>query len=142
VAETGFGRKGLEHRRIRFLELEEQRIVVLVAHEQEHHRLGAHGAHADHLAREVHEPVARQQLAPVGLQRRAVLRKGLGELLGDLLGLGISHDQGRLELDSPGPVDLLGEARERPEVRVRACLVDCLLCQLQPLLVYFLSYEL
>jgi pimeloyl-ACP methyl ester carboxylesterase len=59
VAEAAFRRERLEHRPMRFLELEEQRVVVLVAHQQEHERLGAHGAHADHLACEVHEAVAR-----------------------------------------------------------------------------------
>ena len=60
-----------EHRRVRLLELQEQRVVLAVAHQQDHHRLGPDRADADDLAREVLVVVVVEHDAPIGISERA-----------------------------------------------------------------------
>ena len=55
-----------EHGRFRFLDLQEQRVVVAVAHQQDHERLGPDRADADDLAREVHVVVMVEHETPLG----------------------------------------------------------------------------
>ena len=55
-----------EHGRVRFLDLQKQRVVVAVAHQQDHERLGSDRADADDLAREVHVVVMVEHQTPLG----------------------------------------------------------------------------
>ena len=63
VLELARGQEPLEHRGLRLLDLQEQRVPFVAADEQDHPRPGAHAADADDLAGEVDELVAREQLA-------------------------------------------------------------------------------
>ena len=62
----------LEHRRLRLLELEEQRVVVVAADQEQDPGAGADAADADDLPGGVHVPVALEQVAPVARQRAPV----------------------------------------------------------------------
>jgi len=76
------GERG-QHRFLRLLELQEQRLVRGVAEQQEDERLGADRAHADHLAGEVAEVEAVQHLTAVGRQGLQVLGDRVAQLLDD-----------------------------------------------------------
>ena len=58
-----------EHRRARLLDLQEQRIVLAIAHQQEHHGLGPDRADADDLARDIRVVVVIEHDAPIGRER-------------------------------------------------------------------------
>ena len=62
----------LEHRRLRFLELEEQRIAVIAADHEQDPGAGTDAADADDLPGGMHVPVALEQMAPVARQRAPV----------------------------------------------------------------------
>ena len=70
-------RVGSEHRRAGLLDLQEQRIVVAVAHQQDHQRLGPDRADADDLAREVLVVVVVEHDAPIGAPGSARSREAL-----------------------------------------------------------------
>ena len=55
-----------EHGRVRLLDLQEQRVVVAVAHQQDHERLGPDRADADDLAGEIHVVVVVEHETPLG----------------------------------------------------------------------------
>ena len=62
----------LEHRRGRFLDLQEQRVLLVAALEQDDERPGADAADAHDLAGHVDDLEALEQMAPVVLQRGPV----------------------------------------------------------------------
>ena len=62
----------LQHRGIGLLDLQEERVGVVLAEHEEDPAAGADAAHADDLARQVDHPVALEQVAPVGLEAVAV----------------------------------------------------------------------
>ncbi|HSS59460.1 MAG TPA: hypothetical protein VLK59_15710 [Solirubrobacteraceae bacterium] len=118
-----------EHRGIRLLDLEEQRIVRRVAHQQDHHRLVPDGADAGDLAREVLVVVAVQHHAPVRRQGPGVVGQSLPDDLLEVVGpgLGRPHDHRWLLLDPVAAVDALRELRQRAQARPRLRLGDGLL---------------
>jgi hypothetical protein len=61
-----------QDRGLRFLELEEQRVVLVAAHHQQDPGPGTHAADTDDLSGGMHVPVALQQVAPVARQRGCV----------------------------------------------------------------------
>ena len=62
----------LEHRRLRLLDLEEERVVVVPAEQQDDPAAGADAADADDLAGDVDQPELLEQVAAVALQRAPV----------------------------------------------------------------------
>jgi hypothetical protein len=58
--------EGLQHRRAGLLRLQEQRVAVVVAEQQQHEGARADAAHPHDLARGVDEPVLVQQQPPPG----------------------------------------------------------------------------
>ena len=70
---------GRQHRRLGLLDLEEQRIVVVDALQQDDPAARADAAHAHHLARRVDDAIARQQRAAVERQRIDIGRSMLFE---------------------------------------------------------------
>ena len=64
-------RIGREHGRVGLLDLQEQRVILAVAHQQQHERLGPDRADADDLPREIRVVVVVQHDTPVGRQRVA-----------------------------------------------------------------------
>ena len=82
LLEPALAEERLEHRLLRLLELEEQRIGVVAAHEEQDPGAGPNAADADDLARRVDVPVALQQLAPVLRQAELV---GADHALHDVL---------------------------------------------------------
>ena len=69
---AALGQVVLQHRRGGFLDLEEQRVVLVAALQQDDERAGADAADADDLAGHVDELEALQQLAPIVRQGRPV----------------------------------------------------------------------
>ena len=67
----------LEHRGLRLLQLQEQRILAVAADQQGDPGARADAADADHLAREVDQLELLEQHAPVVLERVAVGAQGL-----------------------------------------------------------------
>ena len=65
VCELALAEERLEHRRLRLLELEEERVVVVAAEQQHDARPRADAADADDLARGVDVAVALEQAAAV-----------------------------------------------------------------------------
>jgi len=104
------GERG-QHRFLRLLELEEQRLVRAVPEEQEDVGLGADRAHPDHLAGEVAEVEAAQHLPAVGRQRLQVLGHRVAQLIDDagfLLDTEPDHHR-RHRLDPVLPVHQVAE---------------------------------
>ena len=60
--------KRLEHRPLRLFELEEQRIIVVAADEEQDPGAGSDASDADDLPRGVHVSVALEEVAPVSRQ--------------------------------------------------------------------------
>ena len=130
-ARTGIRR---EDRRVRLLDLEEQRVVLGVAHEEDHERLGPDRSDADDLPREVLEVVVVEHETPVRIHGLGVVEQALAdELLGGLgRVLRRAHDHRRLLPDAiAAAVHALGEFLERPEARAPAGLREVLLRLLQ-----------
>ena len=88
VAEGAPQDEGLQHRGLRLLRLEEERIATVAPHQQDDPRPGAHAAHPDHLAREVDDLIAGEQAADVRAQRGAVAPDDGADRGGQALGLG------------------------------------------------------
>ena len=114
-------RVGGEHRGVRLLDLQEQRIVLAVAHQQDHHRLGPDRADADDLAREILVVVVVEHDAPIGAQRARIVGESLADDLLEVVGhrLGRAHDHRRLLLDPVAAVDRLRVLRQRAQARSR-----------------------
>ena len=72
VAVLALADEALQHRRLRLLDLQEQRVLVVDAEEQGDPGLGADAAHANDLARQIDEPELLKQVAAVGLERPLV----------------------------------------------------------------------
>ena len=72
LGERALAQERLEHRRLRLLELQEQRIVVVAAEHQDDPGARAHAADADDLAGRVDVAIALEQPPPVGAQRPPV----------------------------------------------------------------------
>ena len=130
MANVALAEERLQHRRLRLLELQEERVVA-VATEQEHDEgAGADAADTDDLASGVHVAVALEQLAPVARQRPAVgANHASEEVLEIVRALGPGevldrHDHGRVADDVRLAVHDLGQLRERLQAVLRACLGD------------------
>jgi hypothetical protein len=108
----------LEDRGLRLLELEEERVVVVAAHEQCDPGSGPHAHDPHHLASEVHEAVARQQALAIGGERCAVLAQALVGPFGEsgrlVRGqeLGDGDDERRVAQDARFAVHLVGQLVE------------------------------
>ena len=76
----------LEHRCRRFLDLEEQRVLLVASLEQDDVGAGADAADADDLACDVDEPKPLEQVAAIVLQRLAVGAELFVEPFLDLVG--------------------------------------------------------
>ena len=72
VAVLALADEPLEHRRLRLLDLQEQRVLVVDAEEERDPGAGADAADADDLAGQVDEPELLEQVAAVGLERPPV----------------------------------------------------------------------
>ncbi len=109
----------LEHRLLRLLELQEQRILAVAAEKQGNPRSRPDAADAHDLPREVRQLELLEQLAPVVIERHAIDPDQLAQLVHPLLLLSPwdehaeRHDQRRLIDDLGRSVDLLRELRER-----------------------------
>ena len=130
VRELALGEVGLEDRRLGFLDLQEERVVVVAADQEGYPRARADAADPDDLAGQLDEAVLREQVAPVAGQGCLVgthdTRDGLEEVL--VVGLGEQlpgRDQQRRVADEPElTVDDPGELRLGLEPVLGLGLVD------------------
>src|SRR5262245_11137878 len=76
--------EGGQHRLLRLLQLQEQRLIGAVTEQQHDERLGSDRPDADDLAREVAEVVMPQHLAPIRFQRVQVACDGAAQLSEDV----------------------------------------------------------
>ncbi len=72
LVELALADKGLEHRRFGLFRLEEERVVAVATGEQEDPGSGADAADADHLAAEVDDLIALEQLLTLVRESLAV----------------------------------------------------------------------
>ena len=75
--------ESLQHRRLRLLDLQEQRVLLVDAEEEHDPGAGADAADPDHLTGEVDEPELLEQVAAVGLERPAVGADQVADLVLD-----------------------------------------------------------
>src|SRR5436190_12985255 len=80
MAELALPQVRLEHGNLRLLDLEEQRVVVVAAEQQDDPRSCPDAADADDLPRDVDEAIALEQLPAVVLEGAAVLAEHRGQL--------------------------------------------------------------
>ena len=122
IGEGSLSEERLQHRVLRLLELEEERILVVPAQQQDDPRLRTHAADSDDLARDVRIAEALQQLPAVDLDRASVRLEDVLQRLGqspatarreELLN---RDDQRRVADDASLAVDDLGQLGERPEI--------------------------
>ena len=122
VGEGARAQVGLQHRRERLLDLEEQRIrslVGAVAVEEADEAAGADTADADHLHRQVAEGVAADQVAPLLGDRLQIARHHAVELGDDLRVVVDPGHERRHVTDDVAPVDHLGELQQRLDAVVQ-----------------------
>ena len=81
----------LEHRLRGLLDLEEERVALVAAEQQEDPAARADAAHSDDLTREIDETEAFQQVLPVRLQRAPVQAEDLRDAFHDLLAVPASR---------------------------------------------------
>ena len=114
VAELALAEERLEHRRLRLLHLQEERIVVVAAEEEQDEGPGPDAADADDLAGGIDEPEPLEQMAAVARQGLPVLADdvpaGLQGLLAALEELRHRDDQRRVAGDPRLAVDDAGSA--------------------------------
>ena len=126
----------LEHRRLRLLDLEKQRVCLVTPEQQSDPGPGAHASHAHHLAGKVGHGELLEQLAPVIVERLPVkAQQPLKQLQHRLLLVGRhvglqGHDQRRLVDDPRLPVDHVRQLGERRHAVPGAGLGDDLLAAL------------
>jgi hypothetical protein len=72
MVERALAKERLEHRRLRLLDLQEQRIGLVAAEHEHDPGARADAAHADHLARRVRIPIPLEQPPAVGAEGPAV----------------------------------------------------------------------
>ena len=124
----------LEHRRLGLLELQEQRIVVVAAEQQQDPGAGPDAADADDLAGRVDVAEPLEQLSAVAGQGRAVVADEVRSVSSSgLMLFGVEQlvdrdDQRRVVADPGLAVDGLGQLREGLETVLRTRLGDVLLC--------------
>ena len=129
VRELALPEERLEHRRLGLLELEEQRIVVVLAEQKADPGARADTPDADHLPGRVNVPVALEQLPPVAGERPPVgadhavqeLVQAIRLIAGDVLD---RHDQRRITGDPRFAVDDRRQLAERLHAVLRASLGD------------------
>ena len=114
-------RVGGENRLLGLLELEEERILIAVTHQQHHEGLRADRTNADDLARNVGATVAADYDPAVGLKRLEVVAEGLVDKLVKLLHHPERdrHDDRRVGLDLEAIIGLLGKSIQRTKVSLR-----------------------
>ncbi len=125
VGELALAQERLQHRGLRLLALQEQRVLVVAAQHQHHPRARAHAAHPHHFARQVHVAVVLQQLLAVALQARPV---GAQEVVHPLMKFFRlhpwqqvldTHQQGRVADDLGRAIHRVREPREGARVVLR-----------------------
>ncbi len=120
----------LEHRGAGLLDLQEQRVAGVPPDEQRHPAAGADAADSHHLAGDVDEPVAIEQLPSVGRQALAVAGERLTDPLGQhLTVLGAEEivdplQHGRVVEEAQFTVHDRGQLGQRLEAGLRAGLAD------------------
>ena len=87
VSELALADVGLEHRGLGLLGLQEERVLAVAAHHQQHPGARSDAADPDHLAGHLDEPVAVEEVAAVALEALAVTAEHLEDPLLELLGL-------------------------------------------------------
>ena len=125
LANSLLPRNALQHRSLRLLELEEERIVAVATEQQHDVGARADAADTDHLARSVRVAVALQELAPITRQRPAI---GADDDAQEVFGLVCAitqdvfdrSDHGRVADDARLTVDDLRQLRERLQTVLRA----------------------
>ena len=130
---AALGQVVLEHRGGRFLDLQEQRILLVAALEQDDERSGADAADPDHLAGHVDDLEALQKRPPVILQGVAVRAELLVDDTLELIDRRTDargehaqrYDDRRLIDDPVAAVDLLGELRQRLQAVTAAAPCPC-----------------
>src|SRR4029077_18506073 len=115
---AGAGEPG-QHRLLRLLHLQEQRLVGSVADQQHDERLSSDRPDADNLAREVAEVVAPQHLPPIGLYRVLVQRDSATQFFQDARVTldREADDHRRSRADTVLSLHLVAHPQEGPEAR-------------------------
>src|SRR6185312_8308969 len=118
------------------LDLQKERVLTVAAHHQGHPVAGADAPDPDHLAGQIDEPVAVEEMATVPLEALAVAHEQLLDPLLELVALIVGDqlagwdEQGWIADDPRLAVDLVHEPVERLEAvlrfRLRRSLVRCL----------------
>ncbi len=125
LGEPALAQEGFEHRSLRLLELQEQRVAVVASKEKEDPGAGADASDTDHLPRRVNVPVALEKLSPIGWQG---LRIGVDHAANDPVEVGLlgarqhvldRRDQGWIADDPQLAVDGSTELGERPDAVLR-----------------------
>src|SRR4051812_14975835 len=128
VREGALAQERLEHGRLRLLELQDERVGVVAAEQEDDPGAGPHAADAYHLARRVHVAIALQQPPPIGGERAPVGADDRADEVLHLLALDPGHDvldrddERRVADDPELAVDDLGQLRERSRAVLRPCL--------------------
>src|ERR1700722_39738 len=119
---------GLEHRSDGPLHLQHERSPAVTADEQQHPGAGADAADADDLARHVHEPVAREQIAAVLIEarhvgvERAAHVVDVAPLAGWIDQLAQRHEERRHAAEPELAIDALGQLLDGAQAGLAACL--------------------
>ena len=95
VAVLALADESLQHRRLRLLDLQEQRVFVVDAEEERDPGAGADAADPDDLAGQVDEPELLQQVATVGLERAPVGADQVADLALDRVALHLRRERAR-----------------------------------------------
>ena len=132
VGELALAEERLEHRGLRLLRLQEQRVVAVAAEHQDDPGAGADAADADDLAGGVDEAEPLEQATAVAGEGAPVLADQVPEPILDVRGLlgadklGDRDDQRRIADDPRLAVDHLGQLGERLQAVLRPRLLDVL----------------
>ena len=138
--EPALAEERLEHGGLRLLELEEQRVVVIAAHQKKDPRASPDAADADDLPCGVHVSVALEQVAPVAWKRAPV---GANHAPRDVLEFVLfrtflyvfdGRDDGRVADDPQPAVATSTQLREGSQAVLRMHVRDVRLEALHPLL--------
>ena len=125
LGEPALAQEGFEHRSLRLLELQEQRVAVVASKQKEDPGAGADASDTDDLPGRVNVPVALEKLPPIGWQG---LRVGVDHAANDPVEVGLlgarqhvldRRDQGWIADDPQLAVDCSTELGERPNAVLR-----------------------
>ena len=132
--------EALEHRLLRLLGLQEQRVLAVAPEQQDDPGARADAPDAHDLAGHVHHAEVVEQVSPVVRERPAVAPDDAGERAVERVAVHVRElldrdDQGRVADDARLAVDLVGELREGVHAVLRPRLREVLLEGLDALLV-------